>query len=329
MLFLFVLSNMLSQPIISGSGEETGRAIVSNFQDLQKAKKEVRDLGLKNAVTKIWDSVYLKILTKTKGNQLKSIKRKILRRSKKYLIGISQVKEKVYGNNQLSWSALYKIDVGRLIGDIKKRAFKLGKRKLIYIYKGTLLTKNQKSDLRALFPVGSWKVKFKKKKFPKRCRKEFCMKIDISKNDLEWKLQYFILKRKMKGAPSPFVVKSKDPNMLFVSIPPQMTKFIGMKPLDVFKVVVVSKFSGVMIMRLLYLLQKEEPGFDSLKSFSIMNDGIEVSFNVTKNVDKALLLKGLYLGRDVEVKRNLKKDGTVELMLSSNPESSEVKDVQK
>jgi hypothetical protein len=308
---------------LSSTGEYFGEHKSSYNDNLEKIRKLSKKKGLEDALEKVWKTISPGLLKNIKVLKRKKIKRYVLRNKSSYLIGMSEIQEKILPQNIFYWKAKYKLDITKVVFHIKKLIFSIQRKKTILIYR----TKNIKipySDYKPLFPARMFRLKFSKRKFPKkRCKKDFCLQLDIQKKEKEFILNYKLLKKGKRQKPLTFFVKTQEKSELFLKLPSVIEKKLKIVNSDL-KLVFKNQISPDKYIKILYLLQKQEPHILSLKSFGLLNGKQWVTFN-SRNHKNRSLFNGLYFGDNVKYKVTLEKNGDYSMEIIEKKESLESK----
>ncbi len=306
MLFVFLFPVLFAP--LSGISEVRGEALLPSSQDHLKARKEAKYLGLRSALSKVWKQLPPRLLQGLSPSRVRSLRKRILARHSLYFVGMSRMEEKILPTKALQWSALYKIDVSRLIRDLKRLRYGLRKPPWISIYvKGA--TRTEHADIVALFPSGMFRLKFKKR-LQKRCRAGYCLNLEITQKEGLRRCRYTLRTKKQRKGKQ-FFVEAKVGHPLFSLLPPGVVAALSIPFSKTVVVRVEGVLQGIDALTLLYLLQQQEPHIYGMRSFVLKPGGLEARFLTTTSTSPQTLFQGVFLGNGVTLRQSVDKNGVL------------------
>ncbi|MBU1240548.1 hypothetical protein KJ865_12630, partial [Myxococcota bacterium] len=177
--FLFFFLS-LTQPV-SGIIEIPGQSLIKGYTDLGRARKSAKYSGLRMALSAAWDKLPQDLFGKASKRKRTGLRRKVLAKHDVFFAGMGQVTEKILPGNTLQWSAVYRIDVSRMIAQVKSLLIRVPRRKVLRIYSNSL-SDAHKADLSSLLHGTLWRAVFSAapKKSGRCVKADFCLKIGFT-----------------------------------------------------------------------------------------------------------------------------------------------------
>ncbi|MGM0598079.1 MAG: hypothetical protein ACQES9_13680 [Myxococcota bacterium] len=270
--------------------------------DISAKTKYIRTHGLEKVLKKTIDQIFADFFNSVSTQKKKRlIKRRLLRKKKNYLYGISKVVKKTDIEGNLIWKAEYLIARSRLVRDIKILMGKKSKKQHVTFYLKESPVKPNRRDVEILFRNDRWELKFFDKKLPQKCKKfDFCIGILLKKqktknNESNYVVKYKI--RRNKGKVKEFSVTSPKLNMIFSNFPTEMSTLLNLKNTKSLKVSFKTTANSSQLVRIAKLLAMQEPSLLGISTYRFNNEEFEVEYNISRTGNQ--LFKGLYFGKNL------------------------------
>lgn len=304
-LFVFLLNQITDIRVI-----ET-EIVKNNVRDMVRARNSAKVEGVTTVVTNLYDDLektHLNLNNSKKQSRLRGI---VLKNPSVYLTQTTDISETLSPDGVYKWKAKYHLDVSKILSAAKLVMQKLHV-KVYYIYTGKkTISPEDKKALKQHFPWQVYRLDFRKGNLPTKCRVDACVFLEVTKGKVDSRTarwSYYVKKRRKKV----ITVKSEEKNGLFVAVPDEIKTLFRMETLKTTNFIITGITDPVELVKIAYILKKQDPGFIFMDSISLLHNGMKISYRLrprSANNPGA----GIFLGETVSFTRNINASGDVEL----------------
>lgn len=293
-----------------------GEATVTVLNDWQATRDSARKSALESVMMQIWEKRVASWLFETVDATVASkIQKKLLSKGEQFVVGLSNIQENRTSGNQYVFRALFRMDIAAVLRDVKQQLIERPAR-ILHVYLASSEMWAAPEWTRLTQP--GLNVVIRKETLPEHCSVDFCLAIRSvpyedgfeATAELRTTVQK-VVPAKQKRAKSKTVFQSTTETfswvaprqaLLYQTLPPELFARLHLAPI----VPVRLRFSQSLELyawtQILFLIGRQEPEVLSVQTIRVLSRRATAVLHVRLwGGPYDVLLKGLYLGPNVEV----------------------------
>jgi len=340
-MWFWVLMQMLIQQTAPIAAHEDfwGESTLASVKNWQTARESARDAGLEAALRTLWDTrVAPHLFVGVAAGDVARIQKAMFTRRKNFLIGLSSIQENRLDGGRYTFRALYQLDVAGFLRETKLMLL-VETPKTLFLYVNNSDPARTAVILQQALQRPGLTVVFKQEKPATKCPANFCLHASSRKIDEGFEGQLLLERvflsggitratprsparddRKPTIAASTYTVRAYTQEELFLSLPADLLKELGVSPTVAVQILAPGTLDFVSWLQVLFLIQRQEPEVVALRTIGFLSGRNTAVLHVRQAPGGGdVWFKGLYFGKNVKSTWKKRVDGVFELQLETLP----------